>query len=422
VTRRTLVAALLPITIACSALLTAACADSGIAQLGNIVSSDSAGLQLFTIAGNPRELPALRVESRLALTGAAEDYFNGNPGTGYPLRDGRTLLTDGVTVGVFGSDGAYQGPFSRRGQGPGEIQRIGQLWQDASDSIWLFDAVNRRVSRYSPSLEYQRGHPLAQGTQTGRGFDVWATGVGDTAGVVEMVFDPSASAEGLHTREARFGLWVIGQPSAVLGEARGYSEFQVMAEGGGMVLISSPFSRTGRWVALGRCYLYGFADRWSFTLQAAGDSMRLRDVAILRAPHDRAEAITSELRDRLLAPLLNTAATPAARQEAERIYRTQLIYPDSTAHFSRVQVSRDGALWVQAFRGPTTDEADHWTVVDLHSLRVWRLEVPAGSRVLGVDSARVLIGTKDEDDVESQAWWSLPELAGIRPPTVCLPK
>lgn len=420
-TRQTLAVALMHITLSCSALLATACADGSTVDSGSIISSDSAGVQLFTIAGNPRELPVLRVESQLTLTGAAEDFFNGNPGTGYPLRDGRTLLTDGVTVGVFGSDGAYLGPFSRRGQGPGEIQRIGQLWQDASDSIWLFDAVNRRVSRYSPSLEYQRGEPLAQGTQTGRGFDVWATGVGDTAGVVETVFNPAANAEGLHTREARFGLWVIGQPSAVLDEARAYSEFQVMPEGGGMVLISSPFSRTGRWVALGRCYLYGFADRWRFTLQAAGDSLRLRDVAILRAPKNRVDDLTPALRDSLLAPLINAAPTPELREQAERIYRDQLIYPDSTAHFARVQTSRDGALWVQAFRGPTTDGADHWTVVDLHSLRAWRLEVPAGSRVLGVDSARVLVGTKDEDDVEMQAWWSLPELAGIRPPAACSP-
>lgn len=418
-TRRILAAALLRVSIACSALLSAACSQDSTVQSGNIVASDSADLRLFTIPGNPRELPLLRVEARLALSGAAEDFFNGNPSTGYPLRDGRTLLTDGVTVGVFGSDGSYQGQFSRRGQGPGEIQRIGQLWQDASDSIWLFDAVNRRVSRYSPSLEYQRSLPLAQGTQTGRGFDVWATGVGDTAGVAEMVFNPAANTEGLQTREARFGLWVIGQPSAVLGEARAYSEFQLMPEGGSTVLISSPFSRTGRWVALGRCYLYGFADRWSFTLQAADDSLRLRDVAILRAPQDRADAITPELLDRLLSPLINSAPTAEGRERAERIYRTQLTYPDSTAHFSRVQVSRDGALWVQAFRGPTTDEVDHWTVADLNSLRAWRLEVPAGSRVLGVDSARVLIGTKDEDDVESQAWWSLPELVGIRPPKSC---
>lgn len=418
-TRRILAAAPLRVTVACSALIFAACSQDGTVRSGSIVASDSAGVQLLTITGSPRDLPALRVESRLALSGAAEDFFNGNPSTGYPLRDGRTLLTDGVTVGIFGSDGSYQGQFSRRGQGPGEIQRIGQLWQDASDSLWLFDAVNRRVSRYSPSLEYQRGLPLAQGTRTGRGFDVWATGVGDTAGVAEMVFDPAANTEGLQTREARFGLWVIGQPSAVLGEARAYSEFQLMPEGGSTVLISSPFSRTGRWVALGRCYLYGFADRWSFTLQAADDSLRLRDVAILRAPQYRADAITPELLDRLLSPLINSAPTAEAREQAERIYRTQLTYPDSTAHFSRVQVSRDGALWVQAFRGPTTDEVDHWTVADLNSLRAWRLEVPTGSRVLGVDSARVLIGTKDEDDVESQAWWSLPELAGIRPPNGC---
>lgn len=139
----------------------------------------------------------------------------------------------------------------------------------------------------------------------------------------------------------------------------------------------------------------------------------------VRGRQHRAEAITPELLDRLLAPLINSAPAPAGRQQAERIYRTQMIYPDSTAHFSRVQVSRDGALWVQAFRGPTTDEVDHWTVVDLHAFRTWRLELPAGSRVLGVDSARVLVGTKDEDDVETQAWWSLPELAGIRPPAAC---
>jgi len=71
---------------------------------------------------------------------------------------GRVLVADAFNhhVVVFGTDGRHVGTIGRRGSGPGEFQSPWEVATDASDSIFVWDSGNRRVSVFDPDLRYQR--------------------------------------------------------------------------------------------------------------------------------------------------------------------------------------------------------------------------------------------------------------------------
>jgi hypothetical protein len=402
-----------------TALVLAACGGSDAEGGGSIAAADSSGVRVVTVNGDPRALPSLRVADTITLGGAAEDFFNGNPQMAFVLGDGRLILSDGRSRGVFGTDGAFAGTFTQFGQGPGELGVLSNIWQALGDSIWTFDGSNRRLSLFTPSLEFARSVQQPMGA-TQRGYSLWAGLNGDTTAVIEFAPNDQSQTAGKRTSSVRLGLWTIGSDTPVLGDDRPFSEFFMM--GGvesGVMMMSAPMGGSAQWRPLGRCMVYGFSTRWEFNIQAPDESLRLKDVALLRAPGDPADPVTPELRERFIVGMLAAYGSPQSQAQVEPIYRNQMTYPDSTPHFSRVFGSRDGALWVQRYRGPTTDAPDHWTVLDLATPRAWRLEVPAGSRLLAVDAGRALIATKDADELESHHWWILPDLSGIQPPAAC---
>ncbi len=397
-----------------------ACGGGAASAEEAIVAADSAGIRVVTLNGDPRSLPALRVADTVTLSGAAEDFFNGNPQFAYVLRDGRLILGDGRSRGVFGVDGAFAGEFGRFGQGPGELGALSNLWQTTGDSIWAFDGSNRRLSLFAPSLAFARSTQQAGGGME-RGFSIWAGVNAETTAVLEMAAGDPEQRAGKRSSSARFGLWVIGSEAPVFDVGRPFSEFFMLGgvEGPGVMMISAPMGASAQWRPIGRCMVYGFSNRWEFAIQAPDGSLTLKDIALLRAPNDPADPVTAERREQFIVGMLKAYGSPQSQAQFEPVYRNQLTYPDSTPHFSRVFSSRDGALWVQRYRGPTTDVPDHWTVLDLSTPRAWRLDVPPGSRLLAVDAGRVLIATKDADELESQHWWVLPELSGIQPPAGC---
>lgn len=402
-------------------LALAACSGGTERAASATTASDSAGLRVVTIAGDPRQLPALTVGDTLPLRGAAEDLFNGNPQFAFALNDGRLLLSDGRAIAVFDAAGGYVGPFSRAGQGPGEIANLSRVWRLPGDSIWVLDASNRRLSLFSPTLEFVRSVQQPSPSGGGPGFAIWSGLHGDTTTAIAYLRSGGPPGAGLTTQRVQLGLWVIGASAPVFGDSVDFAQFQMIGggTGEGVVMMGAAMGRSAQWQPLGRCMVLGHSSRWAFTLQAPDDSLRLRDVGIVRAPDDPADAVTPELRERFIRGMLVAYGSEQSRAQVEPLYRNQMTYPDSTPHFSRVFASRDGALWVQRYRGPTTDVPDHWTVVDVRTPEAWRLELPPGSRLLAVDAARALVATKDEDEVETQAWWNFPELAGIRPPNRC---
>ena len=71
-----------------------------------------------------------------------------------------------VKVHEYTKEGDYIGSFGRRGQGPGEFQRIGGLQVGPKDSIYVYDFSARRLTVYPPdSNDYARTLSLSSGTE-----------------------------------------------------------------------------------------------------------------------------------------------------------------------------------------------------------------------------------------------------------------
>lgn len=411
----------LPSVVRCAAaaLALSACGSESPAAVERVTVTDSAGITVVSVAGDPRSLPLLRVADTLTLRGAPEDLFSNNPQIVIPLNDGRTILSDGGSFALFNQDGTHAGPFARQGQGPGEIGSLSGFWQGADDSIWVVDMATRRLSRFSPSLQYTRS-VLQPMWRSETGFSIWTGITGDTTGVVEFALNDMQRAPGRYASEMGFGTWVIGTESPVMSDRRRFGEYLILPAGVlPETMISVPMGRNAQWRPLGRCVAYGYSDRWHFQLDAPGPDGKLVTQAVIRAPDDPVDPITPELRERYITNTIRQQRPSDFTTRYEKALREHVTFPDSTPHFTRVFGSRDGALWVQRYRGSATDVEDHWTIVDGNRGRAWRLVVPVGSRLLAVDSARVFIATRDDDDVESHHWWSLPELEGITPPAGC---
>lgn len=407
------------ILLAGAACALTACGGETAATAERVSVADSAGLSVVTVAGDPRTLPLLRVADTLTFSGAPEDLFSNNPQVVHPLQDGRTILSDGRTFALFGADGAYRGPFSRQGQGPGEIGMLSGLWQTAGDSLWVVDMSTRRLSRFSPTLEYARS-VLQPMWRSATGFSIWSGMSGDTTAIVEFALNDMQRAPGRYTSEMGFGTWVIGTDAPVMTDRRPFGEYLILPRDVlGETMLSVPIGKGAAWRPLGRCMVYGYSDAWRFQLDAPGPDGKLVVQGLIRAPDNPVDPVTDDVRERHITGTMAQMPPGDFRVRYERALRDHVTFPDSTPHFTRVLASRDGALWVQRYRGTATDVEDHWTIVDAGRGRAWRLVVPVGSRLLAVDSARAFIATKDADDVESHHWWSLPELEGIAPPAGC---
>ncbi|WP_420127740.1 6-bladed beta-propeller [Longimicrobium sp.] len=73
-------------------------------------------------------------------------------------RAGRILVADDQShhVRVFGRDGRYVGTIGRRGRGPGEFESPWRVATDASDSIFVWDVAQARISVFGGNLRFAR--------------------------------------------------------------------------------------------------------------------------------------------------------------------------------------------------------------------------------------------------------------------------
>lgn len=406
----------LPLVVA----LAVACGGSSESVAPRVVASDSAGVAIVTIGGSLDELPQLRVADTLTLHGAPEDFFANNPSAVIPLPDGRTILSDGQNSAVFAADGSFVGPFVRRGRGPGEIEFLGASWLSAGDSLWVSDFRTRRLSLFDPSLEYVRSVPMPTGEAAGSVSPVAELGLDTVAVRLSQVANAPPLTEGPRDEVSATGLWLTKSDSLVRGRERLFISFLVgQSPGGdGIVVRIPPLSPAGVWLSLGRCAVFGYSSEWALEIEAPDSAAGFAAVGAVRASRGGARAVTPELRKRFIAGYTSRYAASRFAEEFERWYREQP-FPESTPHFASILSSRDGALWVQRYRGPTTDVEDAWTIVDAGNARAWRLTLPPRTRLLGVDSGRALIAVRDEDDLETQHWLRLPDLDDVALPPAC---
>lgn len=101
---------------------------------------------------------ALTLEREL-LVSEGESFYFGTILDVAAATDGRIYVADADAghVKVLTSDGSLVDTLGRKGEGPGEFQRLSQVTPARGDSLYVLDSGRRRVSVFAPSGQLARG-------------------------------------------------------------------------------------------------------------------------------------------------------------------------------------------------------------------------------------------------------------------------
>ncbi|MCG8469153.1 MAG: hypothetical protein MJB57_13265 [Gemmatimonadetes bacterium] len=390
-----------------------ACVPAGVPGESVILRTDSAGVEIVinTIAWDAAPSFATldgAAEVRLgSVQGPAEEQF-GRVTDVLALPDGGVAVLDGLAgeVRVFDSEGAYRMTLGSKGEGPGQFERPIRLGLSPGDTLAVYDALPRRITRFAPDGSLGRvttlqeacsrivaaaflpdGRLIGQSRWLGPGGALPPMGeaafrrdsavitVFTTDGIVEDTADVVPGSEYI-TRIDRRGssISVLRRPAAF---------------GRSNVFASHPL---GIWSSAN--------DAFELRLLHLGERAPAR---IVRAPgleRPITDAHVRMIRDRAL----SEAETPEARQMMET-WVALSPRPEVQPAFDRFQVDAGGRLWVRAWSTP--DPATRWWVFAADGDLLGSVDVPPGMEVMSIDCARLWGVEQDDLDVSYVVRYSL---------------
>ena len=309
-----------------------------------------------------------------------------------------------TTVRVFSPAGQLVRSIGRRGQGPGEFERIGGIGS-IGDTIWAGDPTLRRLTYFDlagnvlgttrvdsapvimpgvatqsrfvwspPRLLYPDGRALISPLTT--------TGPADTLGNVNLnpIWRTTRSGRVLDT------VAILRRENAAIGMRS--------TDGARTTVLLNPFpqrhqfgvSPDGRRFALASAS-YDGRDAWTYEVRLLGEERQT--IYTRRFPFARVP-VPARVVDSIVAAF-------AARLPAYQGFREALPVPPSYSPVTRLMVATDGAVWI---RGRDEPAGALWTILDPRGEPVASVREPAGTRFIDLDRGLWAI-ERDADDVES---------------------
>lgn len=362
-------------------------------------------------ADDPGTAAALQLTEELRIDAETADLSR----VGYMLvnANGDILVTQGAdgVIKVFEAGGAVR-TVGRAGEGPGEftnLTRIGWL----GDTLWALDPGLRRVSLFSPDLEYARSFPQPIGIHDGTPSpeeesepnSVFVQAVlngGDLR--VTASFRPArrpAWAEGLDsgtTALMRIGvdglfrhILALRQPdpcvvSFAIGERGSGStripfcsrQLDTSWEGGDdvvLVNVAEPVEANGSYRVT--------------RIAASGDTVFSREFGYTPT------TVTQSAIDSLSARMEQAYANLPSQA------RAAMPRPDPAPYFGPLRgllLGRDGSVWLEEH---SLTPGHHWLILDATGEPVGRVSVPANFRLMTAELGTLWGLEADEDGLES---------------------
>lgn len=340
----------------------------------------------------PRTLPAPLVES--------QEGFSAISGL-YELPDGRLLISDAREAAVHLLDLRTQvlHPATGQGGGPREFAQAGGLYPMRSGEVWLLDPAQRRYLRFGPNGAPRGTRPFAQTPER-----MMATSVGrdphridpDAREVtVEMAISPGGIRADSATLVRRAGartesVTALRLPRIVTRTDLGFrlmnperfspeDGYAIAPDARIAVVRAEPYRV--EWHGAGRAVV---GPVYAFDALQVGDADR---DAVRAAPPPRLPpgfVVTAPGSDRpLTAAELRSEPTFASHKPA--------------FHADGVRVARDGRLWVRRHTAHGAPEVHD--VFDATGTRVDRVQLAAGTRLVGFGRGAVYTVRVDADDL-----------------------
>jgi hypothetical protein len=345
---------------------------------------DSAGIEVIRVLRPPVE--DVRLAEPLFRIGS-EDMDGSEHLTFQLISDvvvlpsGRVVVVDnrGARVSAFDDSGQWLFDVGRRGQGPGEF--TGPLYASVlADTLYVWDALQRRISRFSSDEQFYDAQVLADWTAGLRFAAVQAGYIRE----VEwgQLIDP-APARGALVRVDRSGASVDTLVSPYPVPERGWV-VRDPATGVGHMVNPPAFEIYPPWTVL---------ERELVRLDPGAATVEFRDIETgalkrtVRLPYAASEP-TAEDREVFFRGIQEEFGIPDA---AMVDVRTSTVFAERRPPVSGLVLDDYGRIWV-APHAPGRRSQDYvgseWDVIDLEGATVVRARFPDGFRLMSIANGR----------------------------------
>lgn len=387
-----------------------ACSDPGGAVGGDWAGTitDSAGV---AVVSNPMEgiwddrtRWTLAEELRIGTSGGDADYQFGQITGIAELPDGRIAVMDGQgqELRVYSAEGEYLARVGGPGSGPGEFALgAGPVLVGPGDSIYVPDAQNQRMNKFTPTLEpagsspldFTMGIPLAwQDTPSGR--------IVNQIRPLGIPGQPAADSSDLIVERGSSG--AITDTLLTFPSGRTF----LLRDG---VPDFTFFSPEPTWtLTTSGSLAFGVNDRYRFRVFEDGELVRIFERASTVEPVS--EADQGMIRDAMVRIWEDFGL--AGPQLA--IMRDAIGFADSYPAYALVRGGPEGTIWVQHLQTPTDLTAEQradfnptlgfggrtWDVFDAEGRYLGEMRMPERYQPLRMNDDRIYGIWQDELDVQ----------------------
>jgi hypothetical protein len=326
------------------------------------------------------------------------------------LADGRIVVANGGggDVRYFSEDGEHLRTSGRRGGGPGEFQRPGQIFVAAGDTVLVADPFVRRISVLDPQGTFVRELATAAAGGDGAAFFSPTESFEDGTLLGIRGFSPDMNSTEVQRPDMAIVTMSPSGDQDTLMTIPG-SEMRLTirrrAAGSGPNAIGSisigrpPFRKsTGYAVGNGSLYV-GTQDAAEVRVYGRDGTLRriVRTGATLRpvTPDDVSAWIDFE-----------TADLDPEQQQQRRAALSADPPGDVIPPYGSIEVDRAGNLWIADFDTRVAPRG-RWTVYDPEGRILARVQLPPGINIQEIADDYVLGIVRDELDVEHVRLYTL---------------
>lgn len=365
---------------------------------------DSAGIPII-VNEAPQSRWHLSIEPTLTIgIGIADPDYEFTEIVGaVRLNDGQYVVADRASLDlrIFDESGRHIRTAGRYGGGPGEFRNIYWLGRDPGDTILVYDANLRRLSRFAPTGSYVGGtfidglpemnNPIPFGRLPDGSYLLW-TDIKSVSG------DPPTRVE--RPQLPLYRLSADGQNVTSLGRFPWMELAIVPAEGGGYWRDFREFGRATGFVVWNDEVVAADNAQWELRL-FGGDGELHR---VIRKTAREIEITAGDV-EALHAATLDRLPEPLRRRTARRYEVGPPLPRTFPAHAARMVTGAD-RLWVKEYQRPG-DTASVWSIFDHAGQWVSTLAHAADLELLDIANDLAVMRARDEDGVQFVAVYGI---------------
>lgn len=321
------------------------------------------------------------------------------------LPDGRIVVLNAgtQTIRIFSAEGEFLTEFGGAGDGPGEFRRMRSVHQLGADTVLIWDPGRPGFSLFAAS-----GAFLGSTTLTPPGSEqlAWVYPAPGGGVIVKTYASPVTQGgdRGIGIHRDMAPVLVFDRRGALLDTLGVYpsTETMIMRLGPGTGVGPAPFPKSTFLDVNGSNVYLGTADRMEVSVLDLNGTLK----AMFRYP-DVELAVQEEDREWFRARMTEMASTPEEQQMLGVVF-AGLIFPETKAAYSDLEVDPAGAIWLRTGgHFPPMGPSAEWTVFSERGFVLGTVLFPQRFEPLEFGVDHVLGVWKDEMDVEFVRLYSI---------------